>query len=95
MVVLEAADAAVWRMGEGLVGCGVRLGRDRMDEDLEKGREGLLADFRAATAAVRLVCDRAATADLELSVEAPLEEIGFCAARFFGFGLVESSAIVF
>lgn len=45
MVVLDAADAALWRMGDGLVGGGVRLGREGMSEGLEKGGGFLLLGF--------------------------------------------------
>lgn len=95
IVVLDAADAAVWRMGEGLVGCGVRFGRETMDEGFEKGRGFLLAGFWASTAAVGLGSDSAAAADLELIVEAPLDWTGFLVGGSFGFGLAESSAMVF
>lgn len=95
MVVLDAADAAVWRIGEGLVGCGVRLGRERMDEGLEEGSEGFPVGFWTGTATVGLGCDSAAAADFEFIVEGPLEGTAFFIGGSFGFGLVESSAMVF
>ena len=76
IVVLEARVAAVWRIAEGLVGGGVAL----REEILENGRRGFVGGFGGLVVgfnSFRLPdWERAAAADFEVRVEGPFDDIG-------------------
>lgn len=88
IVVFEASVAAVWRMGEGLVGGGVCL----REEMLEKGMRGLVVgglEVGFGMVLEGLAWERAEAADLEVRVEGP-----FVRGAFFATGLLEGGFVV-
>ena len=95
-MVLEVADEAAWRMGEGLVGCGVRFGRDSMEAGLMKEREVLGGSFGWESMVDRVGWERTAAADLDISVDGPFDNAGFLTMGWVcGLGVADRAARVF
>lgn len=91
MVVLDVAVEAVWRMVEGFVGGGVALGRERSEEVLGNGRDVFGGGLGAVIPVVGFGRDRATAADLDVTVDGPLET-GFFLGDLCG---VDKAAMVF
>lgn len=72
MVVLERAEAAVWRMGEGLVACECFFERGSPTVGFAGGAAEEVADGFALSKCVGcLGCERAVAADFDVKVEGP------------------------